>query len=122
LLVETAREKISRSSAVSARETNLIRRASNSRYLRHQRCPLARVMRRELKKRSIPALKVLYSSREEPIKISEGAESSCKADVYALPGRPGSCSSRRAVPGSVPFVPSLRDLLSRAKLFAIFSG
>ncbi len=73
-------------------------------------CPLARVMRRELKKRSIPALKVLYS-REEPIKISEGAESSCKAGCVCPPGTTRKCSSRRAVPGSVPFVPSVAGLI-----------
>lgn len=56
-------------------------------------CPLARVMRRELKKRGIPHLKVVYS-KEEP--------------------RPSPLvdeDSGKAVPGSVAFVPSVVGLL-----------
>lgn len=50
-------------------------------------CPLAKVMRRELKKRGITKLKVLYS-KEEPIK-----------------------HEARAVPGSISFVPSVAGLM-----------
>ncbi|MBR6536840.1 MAG: tRNA threonylcarbamoyladenosine dehydratase [Lachnospiraceae bacterium] len=50
-------------------------------------CPLAKVMRRELKKRGITKLKVLYS-KEEPIKHEAGA-----------------------VPGSISFVPSVAGLM-----------
>ena len=50
-------------------------------------CPLAKVMRRELKKRGITKLKVLYS-KEEPIKHQAGA-----------------------VPGSISFVPSVAGLI-----------
>lgn len=53
-------------------------------------CPLAKVMRRELKKRGVEKLKVVYSE-EEPIK-HEGAE-------------------RGDVPGSVAFVPSVAGLI-----------
>lgn len=54
-------------------------------------CPLAKVMRRELRKRNVPRLKVLYS-KEEPIKkyLSEQG---------------------RAVPGSISFVPSAAGLM-----------
>ena len=54
-------------------------------------CPLARVMRRELKKRGIEKLKVVYS-KEEPVKpvFAEGEET---------------------VPGSVSFVPSVMGLI-----------
>jgi tRNA A37 threonylcarbamoyladenosine dehydratase len=57
-------------------------------------CPLARVMRRELRKRSIPQLKVVYST--EP----------ARKVLYPLKEEVG-C---RAVPGSVPFVPSVAGL------------
>lgn len=50
-------------------------------------CPLAKVMRRELKKRGITEVKVLYS-KEEPIKHEAGA-----------------------VPGSISFVPSVAGLM-----------
>ncbi|MEN6351503.1 MAG: tRNA threonylcarbamoyladenosine dehydratase [Syntrophomonas sp.] len=59
-------------------------------------CPLAKVMRRELRKRGIPGLKVVYS-REEPVKPLESEES-------AYP-------CRRQVPGSIAFVPSVAGLL-----------
>ena len=52
-------------------------------------CPLCKVMRRELKKRGITSLKVLYS-KEEPQKPQEDS---------------GEVTSKRAVPGSVSFVP-----------------
>ena len=59
-------------------------------------CPLARVMRRELKKRGIPALKVVYST-EEAIQPQETEELKR--------------GSRRAVPGSVSFVPPVAGFI-----------
>ena len=58
-------------------------------------CPLAKVMRYELKKRGIKKLKVLYSE-EQPIKPLKKAENS-------PPGRNS--------PGSVSFVPSVAGLI-----------
>lgn len=58
-------------------------------------CPLCRVMRRELKKRGIAHLKVLYS-REEPLTpVMESEEA----------------GNRRSVPGSISFVPPAAGLL-----------
>lgn len=54
-------------------------------------CPLARVMRRELKKRGVDRLKVVYS-KEEPIK-------------------PSFTEGEKVVPGSVSFVPSVMGLI-----------
>lgn len=71
-------------------------------------CPLARVMRRELRKRGVESLKVIYS-REEPVHVYE----------TALPGRasqrtgdmePG--KARRSVPGSISFVPPVAGLIA----------
>ncbi len=64
-------------------------------------CPLARVMRRELKKRGIKKLKVVYSEEEPaPHRFSD-------AKTEAIP----SGSSRRSIPGSVAFVPSVAGLI-----------
>lgn len=60
-------------------------------------CPLARVMRREVAKRGLGPLRVLYS-REEPVSISTVSEES-------------GTESRRAIPGSLPWVPSVAGLM-----------
>ena len=62
--------------------------------------PLARVMRRELKKRGVKSLKVVYS-KEEPRRPQ-------KADNE---GSGQSVSGRRATPGSLAFVPSVAGLI-----------
>ena len=63
-------------------------------------CPLARVMRRELKKRDVKHLKVVYSTEKalEP-----------KFDLSEMEGR-------RAVPGSVAFVPSAAGLIAAGEV------
>ncbi len=55
-------------------------------------CPLAKVMRKELKTRGIKKLKVIYS-KEEPIKVSQ------------------ICNNTKQVPGSISFVPSVAGLI-----------
>ena len=67
-------------------------------------CPLARVMRKELKARGIAHLKVVYS-REEAIKPEDDLSISCKTGCVCPPGTTRKCTARRAVPGSVSFVP-----------------
>jgi tRNA A37 threonylcarbamoyladenosine dehydratase len=67
-------------------------------------CPLARVMRKELKARGIAHLKVVYS-REEAIKPEDDLSISCKTGCVCPPGTKRKCTARRAVPGSVSFVP-----------------
>ena len=67
-------------------------------------CPLARVMRKELKSRGIAKLKVVYS-REEAIKPQEDMAISCKTGCVCPPGTKRNCTARRQVPGSVSFVP-----------------
>ena len=73
-------------------------------------CPLARVMRKELKARGIPALKVVYS-REEAIKPAEDMANSCKTGCVCPPGTKRKCTIRRQVPGSISFVPSSAGLI-----------
>ncbi|MBE6973799.1 MAG: tRNA threonylcarbamoyladenosine dehydratase [Ruminococcaceae bacterium] len=69
-------------------------------------CPLARVMRKELRKRGIAHLKVVWST-EDPRKPLEQstAETPLQSET-----RPGS-TARRDTPGSLPFVPAAAGLL-----------
>ena len=73
-------------------------------------CPLARVMRRELKRRGVPGLKVVYS-REKPIEPIEDMAISCRAHCVCPPGTARKCTQRRQVPGSNAFVPSAVGLI-----------
>ncbi len=62
-------------------------------------CPLARVMRHELKKRGIKKLKVVYS-KEEPIKPLPSDEP----------------TEKRTVPGSTAFVPAAAGLIAAGEV------
>lgn len=73
-------------------------------------CPLAKVMRRELRARGIESLKVVYS-KEEPRKPREDAALGCQTGCVCPPGATRSCAMRRQVPGSVAFVPSVAGLI-----------
>lgn len=66
-------------------------------------CPLAKVMRRELKKRNINSLKVVYS-KEEPIKPPSSPDAS---------GR---------TPGSISFVPSVAGIIIASEVIKDLSG
>ena len=73
-------------------------------------CPLAKVMRRELKKRGVKKLKVVYS--EEPaIRPIEDMAISCRTNCVCPPGAKHKCTERRDIPGSVAFVPSVAGLI-----------
>lgn len=71
-----------------------------------QGCPLARVMRKELRKRGIDHLKVVYSTElpRSPIRPME-TEAPATTDT-----RPGS-TARRDTPGSISFVPAAAGLV-----------
>ena len=73
-------------------------------------CPLAKVMRKELRKRNVDSLKVIYSE-EEPIKPDETLECSCKTNCICPSGTKRKCSKRNQVPGSISFVPSVAGLM-----------
>ena len=78
-------------------------------------CPLARVMRTELRKRGIPGLKVVFST-EEAMKPAEDEELSCKNHCVCPPGTARSCSARRAIPGSTSFVPPVMGLIMAGEI------
>lgn len=73
-------------------------------------CPLAKVMRRELKKRGIKKLKVVYS-KEKPIRPVEDMSISCRTHCICPPGAARKCTERRDIPGSTAFVPSTVGLI-----------
>lgn len=73
-------------------------------------CPLAKVMRRELKKRGIPGLKVVYSKEKAMTPIDDMAIS-CRAHCICPPGTARKCTQRRQVPGSNAFVPAVVGLI-----------
>ena len=68
-------------------------------------CPLARVMRRELKKRGVTRLKVVYS-RQQPIAPAAGEPS----------------DGRERAPGSVAFVPSVAGLILAGQVVRELAG
>ena len=71
-------------------------------------CPLCKVMRREMKARGIPHLKVLYS-REQPVDVSGRKTEDAQA-------------GRRAVPGSISFVPPAAGLLIAGEVIRTLAG
>ena len=73
-------------------------------------CPLAKVMRRELKKRGVKSLKVVYSE-EKPVRPIEDLSISCRTSCICPPGAKHTCTQRRDIPGSVAFVPSVAGLV-----------
>ena len=73
-------------------------------------CPLARVMRKELRARGIEALKVVYS-RETPLTPLETPSSSCAAGCICPPNASRTCTIRNQIPGSISFVPSVAGLI-----------
>ena len=62
-------------------------------------CPLARIMRKELRRRGVEHLKVLYSPEEPMQRASFQPESN------------GAGQPRKAIPGSTSFVPPAAGLL-----------
>lgn len=77
-------------------------------------CPLAKVMRRELKKRGVKACKVVYSKEEaltpkEPVWTKE-EENQTKEEILK-PGQGRGGKPKRQSPGSIAFVPSVAGLI-----------
>ncbi len=75
-----------------------------------QGCPLARVMRCELRKRGVKALKVVFSD-EPPIPTSADDSLSCRYHCVCPPGTVRKCTARRDIPGSSAFVPPAMGLI-----------
>lgn len=74
-----------------------------------QNCPLARIMRKELRKRGVPALRVAYSTEEALSPLPEEAASLQAETLAANP-------PRRDTPGSMMFVPAAMGLTMAAAI------
>lgn len=72
-------------------------------------CPLAKVMRYELKKRGVKKLKVVYSE-EKPIKPKDKDVVTCKTGCVCTGGTK-KCTIRRQIPGSISFVPPVAGMI-----------
>ena len=84
-------------------------------------CPLAKVMRRELKKRGVKKLKVVYSE-EQPTRPIEDMSISCRTNCICPPGAEHKCTERRDIPGSVAFVPSVVGLIIAGEVIKDIAG
>ena len=84
-------------------------------------CPLARVMRRELRKRNVKNLKVVYST-EKSIRPLEDMSISCRTNCICPPGAKHKCTERRDIPGSVAFVPSVAGLIIAGEVVKDLAG
>lgn len=74
-------------------------------------CPLAKVLRKELRKAGIErGVKVVYST--EPPRTPLVPESSCATDCVCPHKDMRSCTARRQIPGSISFVPSVAGLIA----------
>jgi len=71
-------------------------------------CPLAKVLRKELRKRGVKDLKVVYS-KEEPM-TPFVINSDCKTDCICT-NKDRTCTVKHQIPGSVSFVPSVVGLI-----------
>ncbi len=84
-------------------------------------CPLAKVMRRELKKRGVEHLKVVYSREEarKPLSESELSKTDTKAGNHA---EGAVCVKKHAVPGSTAFVPPVAGLIIASEVIRDIAG
>lgn len=76
-------------------------------------CPLAKVIRKELRKKGIKDVKVVYS-KEEPM-TPLVIDSDCKTDCIC-PNKDRTCTVRHQIPGSIAFVPSVVGLIMAAEV------
>ena len=84
-------------------------------------CPLARVMRRELRARGVEHLKVVYS-REPPLDPIPDCSISCREHCICPPGTKRKCAARRAIPGSVSFVPPVAGMILAGEVLKDLAG
>lgn len=78
-------------------------------------CRLARIIRKELRKRGIHNLKVAYSP-EPTVKPEEDGRAGCAAGCVCPPNSERTCLDRRSVPGSNAFVPAAMGLAIGAEV------
>lgn len=84
-------------------------------------CPLAKVMRRELKKRNVEHLKVVYSE-EEPVRPVAATENGMEAAAGDMAAEAHGSAGRRSIPGSTAFVPSVAGLIIAGEVVRDLTG
>ena len=84
-------------------------------------CPLAKVMRRECKKRGIKKLKVVYST-EKTVRPFEDHNIGCGTDSVLPLDTEHKHMEKRSVPGSVAFVPSVAGLILAGEVIKDLTG
>lgn len=84
-------------------------------------CPLAKVMRKELKDRGVKKLKVVYS-KELVRKPQEDMSVSCRSNCICPPGTVRKCTAKRQIPGSNAFVPSVAGLIIAGEVIKDLTG
>lgn len=84
-------------------------------------CPLARVMRHELRARGIDHLKVVYS-KEPPRAPYNGQKATCREHCVCPPGTKRICAVRRAIPGSLSFVPPVAGMILAGEVIKDLTG
>ena len=83
-------------------------------------CPLAKVIRTELRKRRIKKVKVVYS-KELPIKPKEDRSISCKHHCVCPPGT-RKCTVKHQIPGSIAFVPPVVGMIMAGEVIKDLTG
>ena len=73
-------------------------------------CPLAKIVRKELRKRGIDHVKVVYS-KERPIRPVNDVSISCRYHCVCPPEAQRHCTDKRDIPGSSPFVPPVVGMI-----------
>lgn len=73
-------------------------------------CPLAKIIRKECRKRGVKSLKVVYS-KEPAMRPLEDASISCRAHCICPQAAQRHCTDRRDIPGSTAFVPPVVGLI-----------
>jgi tRNA A37 threonylcarbamoyladenosine dehydratase len=84
-------------------------------------CPLAKVMRYELRKMGIKKLKVVYSE-EQAIRPYKDMSISCRKHCVCPAGTERKCTARRDIPGSTAFVPSVVGLIIAGEVIKDLTG
>ena len=76
--------------------------------------PLSKIMRKEMKKRRVRRLKVVFST-EPPIRPLRDQDNSCRYHCICPPGTKRKCTERRDIPGSTAFVPPAAGIMAASE-------
>ncbi len=84
-------------------------------------CPLAKVMRNELRKRNVTTLKVVFSE-ELPRKPLEAEVLTCKLACVCNSDNGRKCSEKRQIPASISFVPPVAGFILAGEVIKDLAG